>query len=302
MRITEACSGEGTAPQESRRKGRPLARALPCVLVCLLVSGCMTQLVYKNLNWLVVWYMNGVYSLSKAQRVDLRAQVDQDFEWHRQTQLPRYAAYLLAIEQQAKQPVSDAQVEAFHLEGQDLWRDSMHHIIPGVAVFLRQLSPEQVDRAGERMDERDTKQWKEFTSQSPAERVEKRDRMIVKAIQHFTGRLTKEQEALVIGYASDMHEVSMEWMESRRQWRIRFQALLQDRPEQVEYEARLRDLFIDPNRRDDPPYRRKVEENLSISFSMLAALTNDLTEKQRAKLSKQLTGYAADFERLTANR
>jgi endonuclease III len=60
--------------------------------------------------------------------------------------------------------------------------------------------------------------------------------------------------------------------------------------------------MIDPNQKDDPDYRRKVDENRQMVFAMFAALSEQFTDKQRKRLSARLNNYAEDFEILALQR
>ena len=84
----------------------------------------------------------------------------------------------------------------------------------------------------------------------------------------------------------------------RRPWQIELRDLLQSRPAEPEFSARLSKLILDPNANDSETYRRKVDNNRHIMFKMFSALAEQLTDKQRERVRHRLQSYAEDFEYL----
>ncbi len=70
------------------------ARLLPILAGLVLIAGCATRLAYDNVDRLVHWYVSDFISMDSAQR----ARFDDEFavlwQWHRASELPRYAALL----------------------------------------------------------------------------------------------------------------------------------------------------------------------------------------------------------------
>jgi len=97
-----------------------------------------------------------------------------------------------------------------------------------------------------------------------------------------------------------MHDVSLEWMAGRRQWQQDFRDLVVERPPEPAFSDRMMVLMLEPNRNDNPEYRRRVDENHRTMMSLIVALSAELSDKQRAKFSKNLTTFSRNFEILAA--
>ena len=69
---------------------RARARLPWLILLCIVVTGCSaTRLMYNQLDWVIVWYLNGFFSLNEEQEEQLREAVVRKGEGHRSTQRPQ---------------------------------------------------------------------------------------------------------------------------------------------------------------------------------------------------------------------
>jgi hypothetical protein len=271
------------------------------VLSCLVISGCSTtRFLYDQLDWLIIWRLNGFFSLDEEQEQELRRIVKDTLEWVRVEQLPQYAVFLRAASQEFREPVT---VEILARRAEEMTRlfDAfLVHIVPDTAAFLASLNRDQIDELLENLEDNNQELWDEYAGRSPERRQQRRERAAIKNSQRFTGRLNADQRLMIRTYTSSMHDVALEWIDGRRVWQQEFRALLQQRPPPAEYEAHLTTLFLDPNRGDAPDYREKVDQNRLIILQMSAELVNGLTNKQRDRLIRRLNNYARDFDALAA--
>jgi hypothetical protein len=270
-------------------------------LSCLVISGCSTtRFLYDQLDWLIIWRLNGYFSLDEEQEQELRRIVKDTLEWVRVEQLPQYAVFLRAASQEFREPVTVEMLVRRAEEMIRLFDAFLVHIVPDTAAFLASLNRDQIDELLENLEGNNQELWDEYAGRSPERRQQRRERAVVRNTQRFTGRLHDGQRAMIRSYTSSMHDVALEWIDGRRIWQQEFRALLEQRPPAAEYEARLTELFLDPNRGDAPDYREKVDQNRLIILQMSAELVNGLTDKQRDRLIRRLNNYARDFDALAA--
>lgn len=274
---------------------------LPAVL-CLLLTGCLsTRFVFNQLDWVISWRLNALFSLDQSQEERLRESVARNLDWVRTEQIPAYANLLLSVDQDVNSGnFSPATVETHYQAVIRLWDDFLRHVIPDAAEFLAGLSPEQVDDFIANLEENNEELWKDYAGSTPAQRQRSREKMIVKNVQRFTGRLGRDQKALIAGYVARMHDNSEEWMAGRQRWQQEFRTLLLEYPPADVYAERLLALGLNPNEADASDYRRRVDENRSLVFQMFTALVQSLTDKQRGRLTRQLNELASDLNAIAA--
>ena len=274
-------------------------RGLGLAVLLLALAGCSgTRSVYNQLDWLVVWQVKKYFELDDTQEQDLRERLSRQLAWHRETQLPRYAALSENLAQVLAEEPGPEYFAARFAETQVFWADFMGHAAPDAAAFLAGLSDAQVGQLFENIDENNHELAEEYSGDTTAIRTARREQAIVRSVSRLTGRLNGPQKALVRDYSGRMHDLSQSWLERRRDWQEELQAALALRDDTIELERRLGPLLVDPDRNDPPDYRALVEENQQVVFEMLAALSVELTPRQRERFQKRLLDYARDFRLL----
>jgi hypothetical protein len=270
------------------------------LFLCLFVVGCSaTRLVYNQLDWVIVWSLNGFFDLNDEQETQLRDSVARNLEWHRRTQLPRYAEFLRELDREFAGNVSVETLARRYDETIVFWDEFILHAIPDISVFFLSLDQTQIDDFLENLEDHNSELWDEYAGETAESRIRRRERAAIKNTRRVIGRLDAEQEDLIRVYMSQMHDLAAEWMEGRRAWQAEFHDLIMVRPPEPEFSRRLELFMIEPNRGDQIEYRRKVEENRQTVFEMCVALIEQMNDKQRARLSKRLNGFAKDFEILS---
>lgn len=275
-----------------------------CVLfLCIFLGACSaTRVLYNQLDWVTVWYLNGYFSLDEAQKDQLRDAVSRNLEWHRRTQLPEYAKFCRQLERDAAGALTAELLEARYERMIELFDEFLQHALPDVSAFFLSLSDEQVDEFIAKLEENNQELWEEYAGDQPDDRTEQREKAAFKGFKRVLGRLTDEQKDVIRSHLANMHDVSEYWIESRRRWQLEFRDLIVERPPDPEFTERLTALMIDPNRTDDPEYRRKVDENRQMFIAMTVDLSEILTDRQREKVTERLQNFARDFEILAVQK
>jgi len=257
---------------------------------------------YNQLDWVIVWYLNGFFSLNEAQEEQLRESVVRNIEWHRTTQLPKYAEFCKELDQEMAGTISPQILERRYEKMIELFDEFILYTLPDVSAFFLSLDQTQIDEFIENLEENNEELWEEFAGESAEERLERRQKQAIKGTKRAVGRLNDEQKELIRAYTANMHDISVEWMEGRKAWQSDFRTLILNRPPEPAFTEGLKKFMVDPNHQDAPAYREKVDENRQTIFEMITALSEQFSDKQRARLSKRLNNYAKDFEVLALQR
>lgn len=271
------------------------------VLLCILLSGCSaTRFIYNQIDWGIVWYLNGFFSLDEEQEAELDAAVARNLDWHRTTQLPKYARFCRELDEEFKGEITSEMLSRRYEEIIGFWDEFIRHTVPDVAAFFALLDQEQIDDFLENLDDDNDELWDEYAGETPEVRLQRRERAAIKSTRRVIGRLNDAQKALIREHMGKMRDVAGEWMEGRRVWQAEFVNLIRTRPPEPGFTERLTDLMLNPNQFDAPEYRRKVEYNKHVVLEMTVALLEQMDDEQRTRLSKRLWRYARDFEVLSA--
>lgn len=272
--------------------------AVTGVVAAVMLSGCVVRVVYNQLDWLALWYVEDYFDLDRAQEEQARQLIGRTISWHRETQLPRYAALLRTVLGGISPPVEAAFLAERYAEVVALWDDLLRQVAPDFAGLLRSLSDEQVEELFGNLADENRELEEDYSGISREERRAKQDKAIIKAFKRFTGRLSPEQEVLVRTRTARFHDLSADWIRRREAWQMEFRALMTGRNADPLFAERITNLLLNPNQFDGPGYRKRVLENQQSSFRLVAAVLSSLSPKQAEHLRNQLDTYARDFDAL----
>src|SRR5262245_5535166 len=196
-----------------------LSRVLCVLLLVASATGC-AKLVYNRLDTLAAWYVGNLVSLDDRQSSDLRAWLAQTLEWHRESELGRYASFLRELSSEAAQPADRAAYQHMFDRIAGFVADFASQTAPQATRLLLELSPTQVDEflanLEDKSKERSADSMKELRNGTwQTNRVKETQRQV----KRWTGTITEEQKLLVREMSQQIQPTTTEWLESQRQWR-----------------------------------------------------------------------------------
>jgi hypothetical protein len=273
-----------------------LSRLLCVILLAASAAGC-AKMVYNRLDTLAALYVGNLVSLDDRQSSDLRAWLAQTLEWHRASELGRYATFLRELSTEVAQPSNrDAYLRLFgRVEG--FVSDFAVQTAPQATRLLLELTPAQVEEflanLERKSQERSAKSLQEIRNGTwQASRVKETQRQV----QRWTGTITQEQKLLVREMSQQIQPTTNEWLESQRRWRGALGDAFSNRGTAQE---RILQLLREPDTQWTAQYKTKEASNREQVLSLLTALDASLTPAQREHMQRELTALAERLDALT---
>lgn len=271
-------------------------------LLPLLLMGCSAvKTGYNHAPALVQWWLDDYISFTPAQSPQVQDSLAALHRWHRQHELPLYAAQLQALRQLAPQAVSPQQVCA----QQDLLRGHLNRLGEQAAEGISRLAPtlqaRQLTQLQRQLERQNAKWRKEWLDLQPADLAAHRLEKSTERAEDFYGRLNEAQLALLRDrIAASSFDASLLWRERLRRQQDMLAVLSEhsngERPAHVKAEvlALVRRNLESP----DPVFRQRFEQLLQENCQTLAMLHNSSTDKQRRHLADKLQDYENDVREL----
>lgn len=285
-----------------RRLSRCLLRWVAAGGLVLSLAGCGLGLVYPRLDRVVGFYLEGLVTLDQTQSAALERTLARNLEWHRGSELQRYAAFLretaAALEGGAGR---DAWLEASR-RTEDYWRDIFEQAAPGYTALAATFTDAQVAELLENLERTDDKAWRKFARQEPRERDARREKSMLRALERFTGPLEPAQRALVRRHVASSPSFMAEWHDNRRAWRAELADALARRGAGAEFEARMFVLIARPDELWTPGYRTALEQRRAALVDLLVSLESTLTPQQRAAARREFLALADEVQGLARRR
>jgi hypothetical protein len=279
-------------------------RLLCVLLLAASAAGC-AKLVYNRLDTLAAWYVGNLVSLDDQQRSDLRNWLGQTLEWHRQSELGRYAAFLRELSSEVAQPLDRAAYLRASDRVEGFVEDFTAQTAPQATRLLLELSPAQVEELMANLEEKSTER-----SEEEREAIQdgtwqtKQIKNTQRQVKRWTGAITEEQKLLVREMAQHIQPTTPEWLDSQRQWRAALRDALGEASggafsNREDSEKRILQLLREPDTQWTAQYKTKEASNREQFLSMVTALDASLTAAQRERMQRELTNLAERLEELT---
>jgi len=258
---------------------------ITAILCAALLTACTATFTYNHLDRLIPWYVDGYVDLTREQRRLLDAELEPLLRWHREEELLRYHALLQRIETETSADVSPATVHA--------WTDELMAALERVETsmlslaleFSTTLSDEQMAEFRASLWERQREYEKEFLGRSEkAYRQDSYDEL-ADLLRRFTGPLEPAQERRLRTAADDLRRFDSAWLEEREFWLRRLEPLLQREPG---WQQDVRDAYAVRREQRTPRYREYLAHNLEVISVAIADVLNQLSAKQRTRLTREL--------------
>jgi hypothetical protein len=271
-------------------------RLLCVLLLAASTAGC-AKLVYNRLDTLAAWYVGNLVSLDNQQSADLRTWLGQTLQWHRQTELGRYATFLREFSSEIGQPSGPSTYQRAFDRVEGFVQDFTAQTAPQAARMLLELSPAQVEELLTNLEEKSNERSEdERDAIQDGSWQTKQIKNTQRQVKRWTGAITEEQKLLVREMAQHIQPTTPEWLESQRQWRAALRDAFSNRDDA---EKRILQLLREPDTQWTAQYKTKEESNREQFLSLLTALDASLTAAQRERMQRELTTLAERLEELT---
>ncbi|HEY0682664.1 MAG TPA: DUF6279 family lipoprotein [Steroidobacter sp.] len=273
------------------------------LLAALGAAGC-TNFFYDRLDTLAAWYIQDLVSLDDDQRSDLRSWLESTLQWHRSSELTRYAKFLRNLSDSAAQPGNPATYKNVESQIEEFGARLVEQAAPDAARLLMRLTPEQLTEFETNLAEKSRERNEEnLKALADGKWHEKRARDIEKQLKRWTGSVTKEQQQLIAEQSKRFDSTTADWLESQGRWRQAMFGALKERfaagKSPAAVEERILALLRAPDSQWTRAFQTKATQNRQQSLAVLAALDASLTPAQRSHLQRELTQLAQRLEQMT---
>lgn len=278
---------------------RPWQVAILALIVLLLSACSVVRVAYNQANHIAYWQLNRAFDFNDEQSVKVKAALRQWFLWHRQTQLPVYAQFLVRAEAEALTPVSAALVCERRAELEDWGRKAIDQAVPAMAELMMSLSPEQLKHLEKYQAKTNDDFRDDYVQDSQEDRQAAATKFVVKLAEIFYGKLDKAQRELVRQEIAAQPLNAQNVYDERLVYQREFVQLIrqlqaqQATPPQAQQALRaLFRQFFDPPLE---PLRTQRRQWIAAGCQLTAKLHQQTTSEQKEKAAQRLRDWEKDL-------
>jgi len=293
-------------PHQSTSRFLKLRHIIGVLLAVLLLSGCSAvKLAYHNAPELSYWWLDSYLDFTPAQSSRVRSDLTALQSWHRQHELPLYAATLEKLQAMAGASVSAGQLCAVAEELRPRLQALLDSAEPMVLAISPTLTMAQMAHLTQQFDKRAEKWRQDWLAGTALERRERRLKQLLERAEPFYGRIDKAQRALLQNAVADsLFDADLNHREALRRQQDTLQTLrrVQGRkPYEPGVRVEMRGLIERAMSSPDTEYRNYASRMQLETCTTLAALHNSSTAEQRRHLMEALKDYESDARALMTN-
>ena len=275
----------------------------------MLLGGCSAvRIGYNQAPTLAWWWLDGYLDIDAAEAPRAKDALQQWFAWHRRTQLPDYADWLAATQQQVMQPVTPQQVCVAWVQLRTRLDAAVAHGVPLAAELLPLLKPQQLAHLEQRY-RKSNRDFEEDFLQQPDERLKASIERTIDRAEMLYGRLDERQRQLIAAGVVASPFDPAAWYAERQalqsetlQTLARLTAGGPGRADRESNVAGLQALSMRVQRAPPGAYRNYQQRLLDYNCAFIAQLHNSTTVAQRQAARAKLKGWEQDLRVLAAQK
>lgn len=282
--------------------------ALLAITLMFMLAGCSTiRFTYNQGDTLLYWWLDSYVDFEGQQADIAKRDINQLFQWHRQTQLPDYAALLGSWQRRlAGNPTQADLVDAYReirVRSERLGQRA----VPELTTLALSITPQQIANIERKFNDKNEEYRRKFISGSNEKRQRARFKKAMEQFELWFGNFTSEQED-ILRRASDARPLdNQQWLEERVYRQRRIVAMLRDVQQKkmnreqatARMQALQRELF---GRMESPERKAFYDASIDQNTKFIMTAIRIATPEQKAHAQKRMQGWINEFQTLSAGK
>lgn len=268
-----ACHGVG-------KLGISMLRKILLLMMACLLAGCGARLLYSNVDWFVVDYVEDYVELEGEQKSWLKQRVELLTQWHRHNEIPDYITHLDLLIDLDLSTFTAEQLQEQERQIQHFGERILKELEPQLVTLVGQLSDQQASEFMTSLRSRHSKFQKKYQSMDDDELREVYAERVTENVEYWFGSVTPEQDKLIQRWASEVEVTVSDWTEYQTQLRIAIKQMLAERQDPQVVSPILQRILFQPRSYYSADLERKVAHNRQVMSQYLVPIVNMATERQ----------------------
>ncbi|WP_130565679.1 DUF6279 family lipoprotein [Corallincola spongiicola] len=282
----------------SRPRWRWITRTFFVLLVIGTLTACSTKMVYNYLDWIVPWTIDDYITLDSEQEAFVDRSLAQVLSWHRQEQLPLYAADLESLRSALKSELTIDEVVGFTKKARAHWYQLIEVMFPPLVEFGQSLSDEQARQLVATVREELDEIKAEHDDQTLEERQQEWREGMEEGLEDWLGALTDGQ-ILRIKEWSETRTSSFDlWIAYRYRWVDELEQTLAKRNQPAQFQQSAEHLLLQLDEIRGGEYLAAIEKNRRFYAQMIVDISTSMTKQQQTHLDDKLSELINDLTEL----
>ncbi|MCP3867675.1 MAG: hypothetical protein GY703_06180 [Gammaproteobacteria bacterium] len=274
----------------------------PVILAAAVSTGCGVRFMYRQLDWMIPWYVYDYVNLDSNQRGLLEQRLLDQLDWHCDTQLPAYSEWLNEIAADPAAALSRPALDKHYRQVIRYWRVLIGRLVPDISALLATASDTQIEELMANLEARNQESYQRKVTAQPEERSKRRINRMEKQLSRWTGTLSEQQKLQIRQWNTDLEQLGFQWVETRRRWQNELRKALENPRNETTPEPEIRNLLVNPDSLWTEDFRRAIARNEERTLQMISDLSLTLDKDQLQHLEAELNNWIGDFQALSCKQ
>ncbi len=268
-----------------------MKRWLSVVTLLLMLSGCGTKLVYDNLDWFAIRFIEQFVELETQQQDLVSDAIDHATPWHRRSEIPIYISHLdelLVLDPKQVTP------QSFRYQQEKLREHSLRlarHFMPSIVALVSQMNDEQVESLMDEIRIRHTQFKNKYQDSSEVELRQRYRQKIEESLTEWLGELTPEQALELELWSQQWLVTTPLWIEYQTQVRVELMKLFAKRADSLALQHSIEALLYQPEQFYGPELALRIDYNTELGRKYLVNIINNITPEQTQRFRSELQDW-----------
>ncbi len=252
------------------------------------------KLAYNHSDFLLLRYADSYLDLNSEQKEYLRLRLSERLQQHRREELPHLVAFLQSMKRSVADGLSVQEIDELMARIEPIFQTTVAKTIPVFTPVLADLSTDQIAQLEEKMAEKNKQAKDKYLQEDLSERFESRTERITQGVERWTGRVSEDQQRLIIGIVKLWPEIAQDWYDYRLDRQQELLEILEKKGHAEQIEHFLMAWWVE-QAGQSPDMKRKMTQLHAGIKTLLLALDASMSEKQRAHLLTRIEDVGADL-------
>ncbi len=258
------------------------------VLVALVITGCATKLVYRNLDWFILEYVDDYVSLDRDQEQIVKVQLESLIDWHQQQELDAYLGQIDEILALELTQVTDQDLQYHSQQFSEHIYRLANRIAPDIYALSQLATDEQLEQFLENYNNKGQERQQEYLDMSADERMQERKQKMLDNSERWLGDLTDAQVQLVNEWAENRVDNRNLWHAHRVAMGDRMKTMFARRFDVVNYQAEMMSMLTEPEKYYSSELDQQLLRTREINRHYLVLLAHSTTPQQQRYFQEQV--------------
>jgi hypothetical protein len=260
---------------------REWKRGSVLIVLALFLSACSAKLLYRNLDWFMLEFIEDYVSLDSDQEELLEIQLEELAQWHQKYELPEYQKQLQILYEKDLSTVDNI----FLVEQEQGFRQHIKRlaekVTPDLYLLARSMSNKQVDEFIGNLDKQHQEYVEKSAELTEIELREQYKERIEKNLDRWLGDILPEQQVIVVQWANSIADTRQDWSVYRLALRDRIKTLFTRKDDPFFFQNELTTLINHPELGYSDSLNLKLANNRKLANLRILELISTLSEQQQ---------------------